>query len=218
MNPPPLAKRLVVLTATISLLTSFAVLFVAIPKGIDEYVDAPETTTTIAVVKGSARSFLGTVTVNNRTSCAVEFAPNIWIASADELGDATSAVLTAATQSKIPVRLYRSPSVPYLVVASTDLLTAQSSISFTRQDSDNVHRLSTSSVFDCVSRHAMTVQKTATQFATKSETPVYVSGDVHGMAVVVGPGNSILGFVCERDHSQWLVKPRTLVDLVSTAR
>ena len=218
MNPPPLAKRLVVLTATISLLTSVAVLFVAIPKGIDEYVDTAEPTTTVAAVKGSVNSYMATLTANGTTSCAVQFVPGVWVASSDRLGEATSGSISSSASQDVSVRILHSPAIPYLVVASTTagpVNFPQMSWSATRLDES---RLAASTVVDCMNREKMNVSKTATQFADKNEMPVYVSDDVHGMALVLNPDNSILGFVCEHNHSQWLVEPHTLEELFDTAR
>lgn len=219
MNPPPLAKRLVVLTATISILASFAILFVAIPKGIDEYVDTAEATTTVPVVKGATQTMMGTLTVGNTMSCAVQIHGDLWIASSDKLGSSPFATLTTTSQKSTRVRLYRSASVPYLVVASVAPLSEAlpPGISFSAANVDE-SVLPQSTVVDCVNHQSMTVHKTPTQFVDKSELPVYVAGDVHGLAAVVGTDNSIKGFVCEHDHSQWLLSPRIIGQLISTAR
>lgn len=220
MNPPPLAKRLVVLTATISLLTSVAVLFVAIPKGIDEYVDTAEPTTTVAAVKGSMNSYMATLTANGTTSCAVQISPGIWVASSDGLGSTTAGTISTGSATEAQVRLLRSSAIPYLVVASIGSQRPQApSVGWSSASARiNDSHLATTSVIDCMSQQTMRVQRTPTQFADKNEVPVYVSDDVHGMAVVLNADNSVVGFVCEHNHSQWLVEPSTLANLLDSAR
>jgi hypothetical protein len=219
MNPPPLAKRLVVLTATVSILASIAILFVAIPKGIDEYVDTAEATTTVPVVKGVAKTMMGTLTVGNITSCAVQIHGGIWIASSDKLGSATVATLSTSSQPSTRVLLSRSANIPYLVAASATPLSEAlpPGISLSASNVDE-SVLAQSSVIDCIDSQPMKVRKSATQFVDQSELPVYVEGDVRGIAIVVGPDNSIKGLVCEHDHSQWLLAPRVVSELISTAR
>jgi hypothetical protein len=221
MNPPPLAKRLVALTATISLLTSFAVLFVAVPKGIDDYVDTAESTSTVPIVKASLNSYFSTLTANGVQSCAIQVAPTVWIASADNLDKATSGVIDGIdTQdsSQLPVRLYRSVSIPYLVVATTSSRSAFPSDIGRSTSKTNAVRLSTASVIDCMNHQTMNIQESATQFAAGEEIPVYVSGDIHGMAVVLNKSNSIMGYICEHNHSHWLLGPRILTELLNTAK
>lgn len=221
MNPPPLAKRLVVLTATISLLTSFAVLFVAIPKGIDEYVETAESTTTVPLVKGAANSHFAMLTANDVESCAIQMTPSIWVASSDHLNGVRTGRMTALGSLNFmnrPVRLFRSASVPYLVVASTDTtLRSPPALDFSAAQI-SAQQLSSASVIDCLNHQKMSVQRTPSQFAEKDEIPVYVSGDVHGMALVLNKSSDVLGFVCEHDHAQWLLEPRILGELMSTAR
>ncbi len=221
MSPPPLAKRLVILTATISLLTSFAVLFVAIPKGIDEYVESPESSTTTPIVKGSLATYFSTLTANGVTSCAVQISPSLWVASADNLASVTTGTVNGIDiqdSANVSVRLYRSASVPYLVVAST---TPRSqfppNLDFSNSRVSAAH-LSQASVVDCLNHRKMSIQESATQFAEGEETPVYVSGDVHGMAVVLSKSNEVVGFISEHNHAHWLLKPRLLTRLITTAR
>lgn len=217
MNPPPLAKRIVLLTATISLLTSCAVLFVAIPKGIDEYVERAESTTTVPLVKGNAVAQMGTLTVGNITSCAINYGNGRWVASSDRLGDASTGYVSTAGAESIKVRLFRSASEPYLVLAS-----ATSDFEVPGGDFagkfPNPRQLSMATVTDCLNNQSMSVKPTPTQFADENEMPVYVDGDINGLAIVTSADNQIIGFVCEHDHSQWFLPLRAFGDLFNTAR
>lgn len=218
MNPPPLAKRIVALTAIVSLLTSFAILFVAVPKGIDEYVDMVDVTSTIPLVKGSMPSLLSTLSAGGTTSCAVAVGNDVWVTSSDGLINTTTATITSPEGRAISVRLYRSPSIPYLLVASPRSINPSTvnpvHMTATAQPSD----LSTSTVVDCIHNESMTVQRTPSQFSDEGEVPVYVSGEVHGMAVVLNADRSVIGLVCEHQHAEKLILPDTLAELLRTAR
>lgn len=217
MNPPPLAKRIVALTAIVSVLSSFAILFVAIPKGIDEYVDGADIATTIPIVKGAMPSLLTTLSAGGTTSCAVAVGNDVWVASSDGLNSATSATITSPDGKATAVRLYRSPSIPYLVVASPRSIDRSTvnpvgiAVDTTPLD------LSSSTVVDCIHQESMTVQRTPSQFSDKNEVPVYVSGEVHGMAVVLNSAQSVIGLVFEHQHAEKLVLSSTLAELLATA-
>jgi hypothetical protein len=64
----------------------------------------------------------------------------------------------------------------------------------------------------------MTVQRTPSQFSDKNEVPVYVSGEVHGMAVVLNSAQSVIGLVFEHQHAEKLVLSSTLAELLATAK
>ena len=217
MNPPPLAKRLVALTAAISLVASFAILFVAVPEGIDEYVDTPESTTTVPVVKGSVRSQLDTLSVGNVTSCAVEVLPRVWIAATDSLSDETEGTVSGNDTPNQKVRLFRSPVIPYLLVAAERRDDIPKNTDFGKLEV-SLSRLTQASVVDCMNQHEMTVRQTPTQFADSTETPVYVSGDIRGMGIVLDEDKSFLGIVGEHDHSQWFFQLSELSRLINTVR
>jgi hypothetical protein len=216
MNPPPLAKRIVALTAIVSVLTSFAILFVAIPKGIDEYVDSPDITTTVPIVKGSTASLLSTLSVGDTTSCAIEALPGVWIA-ADEVHSATTGTISHGSGNSQAVHLFRSKEVPYLLVAAEKRPQLPVTTEFGGL-AVSLTWLSHATVVDCMNQHEMAVTQTPTQFADSNETPVFVSGDVQGMAVVLDNKKRFIGVVGEHDHSQWFFEPRILGNLVSTAR
>jgi hypothetical protein len=217
MNPPPLAKRLVALTAAVSLLASCAILFVAVPEGIDEYVDTPESTTTVPIVKGSVRSQLDTLTVGSVTSCAIEVLPRVWIAATDRLRNETVGTVSGLGTPTQSVRLFRSQVIPYLLVAAEKREDIPTTTDFGKLKV-SLSRLSQASVVDCMNQEEMTVRQTPTQFADSAETPVYVSGDIRGMGIVLDANKSFIGIVGEHDHSQWFFQPRDLSRLINTAR
>ena len=210
MNPPPLGRRLAMLTATISVIASIAVLVVAVPKGVDEYVDEPEPTTTLSIVKGAISEEYAVISTSNGKTCGINVSNGQWIVAADEIDDNTSAWIETSTGDRTPATVARSQSLPALAVVRAEAATTinASSTPLTLVQAEQVHKYS---VIDCITREKMSLRITPSVQQSSVSVPVYVNGDINGIGAVVDEKNELVGLVYEHDHSERLLEGETFL-------
>lgn len=208
MNPPPLGRRLAMLTATVSIVASIAVLFVAVPKGIDEYVDEPEITTTIPIVKGSMAEEYAIVTTSTGPTCGIAVVSGQWIVAADAVKGEDAAWVQLPDGDHTAATIFISPDLPELAVvsASTANILTKTSPSFASIKTNEVHQYS---VIDCITRQRMDLRLTPAIQESPSSIPVYVDGEIHGIGAVVNENNKVVGVVFEHNHAERLLEGST---------
>ena len=208
MNPPPLGRRLAMLTATVSVIASIAVLIVAVPKGIDEYVDEPEPTTTLSIVKGAISEEYAVISTTSGKTCGINVSNGQWIVAADEIDNHTSAWVETSNGERTEATVARSAVLPGLAVIRARAATASdvSQTPFALVQADEVHKYS---VIDCITRAKMTLRITPSVQQSRISVPVYVNGDINGIGAVVDEKNELVGLVYEHDHAERLLEGET---------
>lgn len=208
MNPPPLGRRLAMLTATVSVIASIAVLIVAVPKGIDEYVDEPEPTTTLSIVKGAISEEYAVISTTSGKTCGINVSNGQWIVAADEIDNHTSAWVETSNGERTEATVARSTVLPALAVIRARAATASdvSQTPFALVQADEVHKYS---VIDCITRAKMTLRITPSVQQSRISVPVYVNGDINGIGAVVDENNELVGLVYEHDHAERLLEGET---------
>ena len=208
MNPPPLGRRLAMLTATVSVIASIAVLIVAVPKGIDEYVDEPEPTTTLSIVKGAISEEYAVISTTSGKTCGINVSNGQWIVAADEIDNHTSAWVETSNGERTEATVARSAVLPALAVIRARAATASdvSQTPFALVQADEVHKYS---VIDCITRAKMTLRITPSVQQSRISVPVYVNGDINGIGAVVDEKNELVGLVYEHDHAERLLEGET---------
>lgn len=208
MNPPPLGRRLAMLTATISVIASIAVLIVAVPKGIDEYVDEPEPTTTLSIVKGAISEEYAVISTPRGKTCGINISSGHWIVAADEIDGETAAWVETSNGERTQAAVTRSDVLPALAVvrAREAIATDVSRTPFSLVQADEVHKYS---VIDCITRAKMSLRITPSVQQSLISIPVYVNGDINGIGAVVDEDNELVGLVYEHDHAERLLEGET---------
>ena len=210
MNPPPLGRRLAMLTATISVIASIAILIVAVPKGVDEYVDEPEPTTTLSIVKGAISNEYAVISTSNGKTCGINVSNGQWIVAADEIDGGTAAWVETNSGDRTQATISRSSDLPALAVVriktSNASNTTRSPMSLVR--ANEVHKYS---VIDCISREKMSLQVTPSVQRSSVSVPVYVNGEINGIGAVVDENNKLVGLVYEHDHAERLLEGETFL-------
>lgn len=212
VNPPPLARRIVAFTIFISTLASLVVLFVAVPKGIKEYVEAAQESSTSAVpTKGSLNSFIASVSFGQRESCAISLAPNTWMAAADEAGSATTAVVHITQQVDVEAKILHSEKFPHFVVVTTQSPDTLKNLMQPLNNPNNVSSrtmsdLSALTVQDCFAPTDLRpLHRTPVLHVGKYTDPVYVMGDFHGVGAVLNKAKIFVGLVYIHQHAEQLI-------------
>lgn len=210
MNPPPLGRRLAMLTATVSVIASIAILVVAVPKGVDEYVDEPEPTTTLSIVKGAISDEYAVISTANGKTCGINVSNGTWIVAADEVRDDTAAWVETSGGERTEAIVSRSSALPALAVVQVETrptaVASQAPLSLVA--ADEVHKYS---VVDCISRAKMSLRITPSVQQSSVSIPVYVNGDINGIGAVVDEKNKLVGLVYEHDHAERLLEGETFV-------
>lgn len=215
MNPPPLGRRLAMLTATVSVIASIAVLIVAVPKGIDEYVDEPEPTTTLSIVKGAISEEYAVISTTSGKTCGINVSNGQWIVAADEIDNHTSAWVETSNGERTEATVARSAVLPGLAVIRARAATASdvSQTPFALVQADEVHKYS---VIDCITRAKMTLRITPSVQQSRISVPVYVNGDINGIGAVVDENNELVGLVYEHDHAERLLEGETFAAFIKS--
>lgn len=210
VNPPPLGRRLAMLTATVSVVASIAVLIVAVPKGVDEYVDEPETTTTLSIVKGAISDGYAVVSTANGKTCGINVANGMWIVAADEVKDDSAAWVETTDGARTEAVVNRSAALPALAVVQikNPSTASNSQAPLSLVTADEVHKYS---VIDCISRIKMSLRITPSVQRSSVSIPVYVNGEINGIGAVVDEENELVGLVYEHDHAERLLEGETFV-------
>ncbi len=210
MNPPPLGRRLAMLTATVSVIASIAILIVAVPKGVDEYVDEPEPTTTLSIVKGAISDDYAVVSTSSGKTCGINVSNGQWIVAADEIHSGTDAWIETSGGERAQATIARSSDLPALAVVRSKTSTA-SNASQNLMTLVKAHEVHKYSVIDCISREKMSLQVTPSVQQSSVSVPVYVNGEINGIGAVVDEDNKLVGLVYEHNHAERLLEGETFL-------
>ena len=218
-HTPPLGRRLTALTATVSIVASLAILFIAIPKGINEYVEAVETPTTLqrARVKNSLLSLVATAIGAKGPTTAVSLGNGIWAVAADSIDVAEPIWVTSetghdervtylSTSTDQSVVLLRTgahaqslPTVDWEVYLAPKTVTELQGL--TLLDIHGIHRISDEQVF--------------TMQAEPDDIPLMSDSPIAGIAAIVKEPMSLVGIAITTHLSTWFVPKETLSSLVT---
>ncbi len=216
---PPLGRRLTALTATVSLVASIAILLVAIPKGISEYVDAEISSTTHSIprVMGSLLPLIATATGANGATTAASLGNGCWVVSAEAVDISEPIWLTDETGADAKVRFIT-------VNADRSLLLLRTSQNAYATPSTNWGAYLTpttqtdlegSQVIDRHGPHRITDELVIKLRANSGDIPVMTDTPVDGIAAIVHNPSTLVGVTLSLHQSTWFVTKDMLVTLIN---
>lgn len=223
---PPVGRRLLMLTAIVSLLASGSLLFVVVPKGISEYTSGARTDddTTGPIVKGSTTARTSEPVVVRATSVLGE-------STAVSLGDGRFLVPLSMIDPDGTVRIVhqgdqvvarvarRFPDAELAVVRSATVLPGLGAL----RASSIVEPVAAAeidghSVVDAWSSIEMHPERSIVTRDSSGDVPIATVDPVHGVGVVVDPRGSAIGVVVRRQHSSWILDRDRVLDLLGAAK
>ena len=213
-SAPPLGRRLTALTVIASVLTSLAVLTVAIPKGIEEYSqqnDADDSTEiTAPPVKGSGMaSIVGLRGLANATS-ALSLGNRRWLVATEDIsprrfpaeyGTAFTVIKQDSNVGLSVIEIAAGEDVPAF---STDSIESQ----LTNTE------LHDCNILDAFQTHTLASEPSLASTNNKHSQPVNIETPIKGLAVALNEARDIVGVLVRNGHAQWAVSRSALLQLI----
>lgn len=211
---PPLGRRLTALTAAVSVVSSVAVLIVAIPRGIstaaEEIDDIPPTS--VPVAKGTARAFATIVDASDRTTPAIPLGNGCWLVSAADLDEQSPKWITTSDGARIEVdTVGEVEDSDLLVVKSVALHDPDTADNFSALNSDTlIEDYNKYRVMDTTTSALFSLSPSLTMATTARDIPIMTPAPIRNLAVVVDEVERIVGVVVRRGYSTWMLGKETL--------
>jgi hypothetical protein len=211
---PPLGRRLTALTAAVSVVSSVAVLIVAIPRGISTTAEEIEETpaTSVPLVKGTARAFATIVDASDRTTAAIPLGNGCWLVSTADLDDQSPKWITTPDGERIEVDAVGE-------VDDSDLLVVKSAALHNPDAPDALNALTNDTVIEDFQKYRVMDTTTNALFSlapslamttTTRDIPIMTPAPIRNLAVVVDEVERIVGVIVRRGYSTWMLGKETL--------
>ena len=215
-SAPPLGRRLTALTVIASVLTSLAVLTVAIPKGIEGYTQAEQDegvspTSTMMPVKGSGKASIAVLRGTHGVTSALSLGNREWLVSSEAINTKNSSTSFSASFSVVR----ENKNVGLSVIR----MNAATNIPAFNRDKI-VGQLTTEQLEDCHIIDAFQVHKLASEPSLASQRlsdshPVNMETSIKGIAVALNKAGDIVGVLVRKGHAQWAVSRDALLSLAA---
>ena len=213
---PPVGRRLLMLTAIVSVLASGSLLFVVVPKGISEYTSGNTDDQKVPVVtKGSAsvaeRPDLARATAGDVETTAICLGGRRFLVPL-HLVDGTDpiTVLHGATSSRASL-VRRYESVELAVVRTAVSLPGVSPVGVRTLVDPRIAAESVGHVIvDAWRTIGFAPEKSIMTHDAEGDVAIGTTDPVHGLGIVIDAGGTVIGIVAHRTHSSWIVS-RTLI-------
>jgi hypothetical protein len=216
---PPLGRRLTALTAAVSVVSSVAVLIVAIPRGVstaaEEIDELPPTS--VPLVKGSARAFATFVDASDRTTPAIPLGNGCWLVSAADLDEQSPKWITTSEGQRIEVgTVGEVEDSDLLVVKSVALHDPKSAVVFNTLSSDVlIEEYQKYRVMDTTTNALFSIAPSLTMTTTARDIPIMTPAPIRNLAVVVDEVERIVGVIVRRGYSTWMLGKETLDSIMN---
>ena len=216
---PPLGRRLTALTAAVSVVSSVAVLIVAIPRGVstaaEEIDEIPSTS--VPLVKGSARAFATIVDASDRTTPAIPLGNGCWLVSAADLDEQSPKWITTSEGQRIEVgTVGEVEDSDLLVVKSVALHDPKSAVVFNTLSSDVlIEEYQKYRVMDTTTNALFSIAPSLTMTTTARDIPIMTPAPIRNLAVVVDEVERIVGVIERRGYSTWMLGKETLDSIMN---
>lgn len=211
------------LTAVVSIIVSVAVVAVAIPKGISEYADEPDISTTTTIpprVKGALGAAMTTLTSGDTPSSALALGAGLWLAASEKLSGGQD---VSVGKSGAPMR--EATIVADVAGTGTALVRTTGDDSGTRPidlrsivDPGLLGDLSRYWLYDPATEQMSRLEPSITSTAGTDDVPVSTREPIAGIASVVDDTGTVVGIVVRRGHSTWLLGRSSIRQLMKSMR
>ena len=216
---PPLGRRLTALSAAVSVVSSVAVLIVAIPKGIsaveDDLGEIPETS--VPIVKGNVQAFATIVDARDRTTPAIPLGNGCWLVSAADLDAQSPKWITTPEGQRISVNTVGEIKESDLVIVkSSSLQTPVMQVTFEGPTSDtSTENYKKYKVMDTATNTLFSLAPSLTMTPATPDIPIMTPAPIRNLAVVVDEAERIVGVVVRRGYSTWMLGKETLAAIMA---
>ena len=215
---PPLGRRLTALTAAVSVVSSVAVLIVAVPRGISTVEDLePIPETSVPIVKGNVQAFATIVDASDRTTPAIPLGNGCWLVSAADLDAQSPKWITTTEGQRIAVNTVGEIEESKLVIVkSSSLQTPITQVDFEGLTSeDSTEKYKKYKVMDTATNTLFSLAPSLTMTPSARDIPVMTPAPIRNLGVVVDAAERIVGVVVRRGYSTWMLGKETLATIMA---
>jgi hypothetical protein len=212
---PPLGRRLTALTVIVSVLTSLAVLTVAIPKGIEEYTQAEEnesvSTSTIPAVKGSGvASIVGLRGLDEKTT-ALSLGNRDWLVASESINAGTFAARYGSSFKVL--RENKEIGISVIRIKAGERIPAFNTKNIDDQiTADELHDCR---IIDAFQIHSLASEPSLVSEKKSDSHPINMETSIKGLAVALNKVGNIVAVLVRKGHSQWVVSRSALLALTA---
>ena len=212
-SAPPLGRRLTALTVIASVLTSLAVLTVAIPKGIEEYSQLNDTDDNTEItappVKGSGLASIEGLRGLANSTTALSLGNRRWLVATEDIsprrfpaeyGTAFTVLKEDEDVGLSVIEIAAGEDVPAI---KTDAIDSQLTN----------HELHDCNILDAFQTHTLASEPSLASFSDELAQPVNIETPIKGLAVALNKAGDIVGVLVRKGHSQWAVSRSALMRL-----
>lgn len=213
---PPLGRRLLALTAAVSLVASVAVLFIAVPKGISEYTDTEVTATTQQSlrIKGSLTPALAVANGSKGATTAVSLGTGIWIVASDSV-DTQDPIWITLENGEVIEALTTSVSDKLALLSQSPNAKTQMSIEWDSYLSPNsMADLKGFRIVDIHGTHRLGHEQSIRLLGDVTDVPLTTETQIEGVAAVIDKNQNVVGVASMSHHGCWFVSKESLISLV----
>lgn len=220
-HAPPLGRRLTALTAIVCLIASLAVLAIAVPKGISEYVESEAASDSslplVSQVKTAVNPIIATVNGAKGSTTAISLGHGCWIVSADAIDITERMWLTLETGEEVQVRYVSSSTdgtaaLLHLTNRTADLHASDWDNYLTPKNPAELRKFS---IVDTRGTHHLTDEESFQLQKDKETLPLTVDTPIDGAAAIVDEQMTVVGVVVMADHSTHFLRKASLLSLLS---
>ncbi len=202
--PPPLGRRLTAITVVASVISSIAVLIVAVPRGIEEsslFDGDDEVSTTVATAKGSAGSSLAVLRGAGGTTSALPLGDGLWVVSSTDITRNGSRTLTTKDISIVK----SDPDIGLSIIRVDGGARVERPDFSHYEDNLSVDELADFTVRDAFQTHGFAPEESLSHSSHERLLPVNMETPIKGLAVVMDRLNRVVSVIVRHSHAQWAV-------------
>jgi hypothetical protein len=214
-SSPPLGRRLTALTVIASVLTSLAVLAVAIPKGIEGYTQTDDddivTASTVPAVKGSGLVSITGLRGLNGTTSALSLGNRLWLVATEDIkpkrfvapdGAAFTVLRENQTVGLSVIQINAGENIPAI---QTDTIA----------DQLTTDELSDCRIVDAFQVHTLASEPSLVSQSFDDSHPINLDTSIKGLAVALNKRQEIVGVLVRTAHAHRLVSKDALLKLAA---
>lgn len=195
-----------------------AVLIVAIPRGVSTAAEEIEEipSTSVPLVKGTARAFATIVDASNTTTPAIPLGNGCWLVSAADLDEQSPKWITTSSGERIEVSTVGEVKDSHLlVVKSAELHDPDASAAFNALSSETlIEEYQKYRVMDATTSELFSMAPSLSMTTTARDIPIMTPAPIRNLAVVVDEVERIVGVIVRRGYSTWMLGKETLASIM----